>query len=209
MHNRTEHERSKAEPRDRFIEGVESEAVLPAHVTTRAAIRAARAELPPDVTDHVANQLPHDLQELWRTPVSAISPAWALGPAARHDLAREIAQHVPLPSGVTSAAAFSAVMCAFSERLSGGEAADVRASLPESIRPLVDQCILHRGEPGLVFGRDGLVERVAEHLAIDQTDALPVIRGVFHAVKRVLPWKEVNDVTSQLPGDLRELWQEA
>jgi len=97
-------------------------------------------------------------------------------------------------------------MCALSERLSAGEVQDVLLSLPISIRALVDRCTLHRGEPGIVFGREGLVDRVAEHLAIEQADALPVISGVFATVKRILPWKEVNDITSQLPTDLRELW---
>lgn len=183
--------------------------VAPAHAEqiSAAVFSAARAELPGDVQDHVADQLPQDLKDLWRTPGGAISPTWTkVGAAARHDLEAEIEHHVPLPPGVTSAAAFSAVMCALSERLSAGEVHDVVLSLPEGIRSLVDRCTMHRGEPGIVFGRRGLIERVAEHLALDGTDALPVISGVFATVKRILPWKEVNDITSQLPSDLRELW---
>jgi uncharacterized protein (DUF2267 family) len=281
MQYRTEQERRAAEPSDQFVEIVESEALLPAHITARAAIEAvlgtlvgrltageahqllvalpasvrpmlarrvheregrpvvrldraellarvadalgvapahaeqisaavfsaARAELPVDVQDHVADQLPRDLEDLWRTPGAAISPTWTkVGAAARRDLEIEIENHVPLPPGVTSSSAFSAVMCAFSERLSAGEVQDVLLSLPEGIRGLVAQCSLHRGEQGIVFGRQGLVDRVAEHLAVEQADALPVITGVFTTVKRILPWKEVNDITSQLPADLRELW---
>jgi uncharacterized protein (DUF2267 family) len=281
MHHRTNQEHGAAEPSDQFVEIVESEALLPTHVTARAAIEAvlgtlvgrltageahqllmalpisvrpmlarrvheregrpvvrldraellarvadalgvapahaeqisaavfsaARAELPEDVQDHVADQLPQDLKELWRTPVSAISPTWTkVGAAARRDLEAEIDHHVALPPGVESSAAFSAVMCALSERLSGGEVQDVLLSLPDSIRSLVDRCTIHRGEPGIVFGRDGLVARVAEHLGIERRDAMPVISGVFATVKRILPWKEVNDITSQLPSDIRELW---
>lgn len=183
--------------------------VAPAHAEqiSAAVFSAARAELPLDVQDHVADQLPRDLEDLWRTPGAAISPTWTkVGAAARRDLEIEIDDHVPLPPGVTSSAAFSAVMCALAERLSAGEVDDVLLSLPEGIRELVAQCSLHRGERGIVFGRQGLVDRVAEHLAIDQLDALPVITGVFATVKRILPWKEVSDVTSQLPSDLRELW---
>jgi uncharacterized protein (DUF2267 family) len=183
--------------------------VAPAHAEqiSAAVFTAARAVLPADVQDHVADQLPQDLKDLWRTPGAAISPTWTkVGTAARRDLEVEIENHVPLPPGVSSSAAFSAVMCAFSERLSGGEVQDVVLSLPPSIRELVEKCTLHRGEPGIVFGREGLIDRVAEHLGLDQADALPVISGVFATVKRILPWKEVNDITSQLPTDLRELW---
>jgi uncharacterized protein (DUF2267 family) len=119
----------------------------------------------------------------------------------------EVVETEALPPGVTAAAAFSAVMCAVSERLSGGEVREAPPSLPEGFRQLVDRCMLHRGEPGIVFGRDGLVDRVAEHLAIDDEDAVPIIRAVFRAVKNVLPWTEVIDVASHLPTELRELWQ--
>lgn len=267
MQYQPEQDRQPAEPRDPFMEIVESEALLPVHVSVRAAVEAvlgalvgrltageahllhdalppsvrplverrvreregrwvvrldraellarvaedlgvapahaericaavftaARAVLPLDVQAHVADQLPKDLKELWRTD-------------PRRDLESGIEKDVSLPDGVTSAAAFSAVMCALSDRLSAGEATDVLLSLPARIRPLVDRCTLHRGEPSIVFGREGLIDRVAEHLAIDDGEALPVITGVFTTVKRMLPRKEVNDITSQLPVDLRELW---
>lgn len=183
--------------------------VTPVHAEhlCAAVFSAARAELPPVIEEHVAGQLPRELSELWRTPPAALTQRWSpTGADARHELALDIENHAALPPGVSAGVAFSAVMCALADRLSGGEARDVLLSLPESIRPLVDRCMLHRDEPGIVFGRDGLVDRVAEHLAIDDDEAVPVIRAVFDAVRRLLPWKEVHDVASQLPPDLRDLW---
>jgi uncharacterized protein (DUF2267 family) len=186
--------------------------VTPVHAEQlcAAVFSAARAELPPDIVAGVVNQLPRDIEELWRTPPSSIpvsSSSTKIGLAARHDLEIEIRNNASLPPGVSAAAAFSAVMCAVSDRLSGGEVRDVALSLPSGIRELVERCTLHRGEPGIVFGREGLVDRVAEHLAIEDEDAPPIIGAVFRAVKRVLPWKEVAAVASQLPSDLRELWE--
>lgn len=90
-------------------------------------------------------------------------------------------------AGVTSEDAFSAVMCAFSERLSRGQAREVFLGLPEPLRPLVERCMLHRAEPGFVFGREELLRRTGDHLHLDAPRAEAIAHAVLAGLKRVLP----------------------
>jgi len=57
MQYQTEQERRAAEPGDQFVEIVESEALLPAHVTARAAIEAVLGTLVGRLTAGEAHQL--------------------------------------------------------------------------------------------------------------------------------------------------------
>lgn len=127
-------------------------------------------------------------------------------PASATRVLDEIEIRVDLPRGMTAADAFSAVMCSLFDRLSGGEAQHVVLSLPELVRPLVERCLAHRGEAAGVFDREQFMERIASHLGTDLAAAEAIALAVFAGVKRLLPEKEVQDVTSQLPADLAALW---
>ena len=198
-----------------FLERVaEHLGVTPAHaeIICEAVFEAVRCELPDKLAADVAQQLPRGLQELWlaRRRVEA-PPAEATLPAdeARSAIAAEIAENTQLPAGVTSGDAFSAVMCALSQRVSRGQARELVLGLPETMRGLVDRCALHRSEESDVFGRDELLRRVAAHLQLELSEAEPVVRAVFTAAKRILPEKATIDIGSQLPVDLRDLWEDA
>jgi uncharacterized protein (DUF2267 family) len=186
-------------------------AVTPAHaeLVCAAVFEAVSDELPPKLADDVAHQLPRDLQELWLYP----QPYTLGSPVLTQDDAREvldaIATRVELPAETTPADAFAAVMCALCDRLSGGEARDVLLGLPLSVRPLIEHCVEHRAEPSAVFDRAQLLRRIGAHLGASDHVAIDIARAVFAAVKRVLPEKEVQDVASQLPADLVELWRTA
>lgn len=195
----------------RFLERIADRLhVTPAHAERicDAVFRAVRADLPAAVLDHVTGQLPHDLRDLWSgtRPV----PTVALTPLdARHALLTEIAEHAPLPAGVTAVDAFAAVMCIFTQRLSGGEARDVLLGLPDALHPLIARCVRHRDEPGAVFDRDQLLRSVADDLGTAPPLAEWIILAVFAAVQHALPAKEVRDVARQLPADLGALWTAA
>ena len=184
--------------------------VTPAHaeLICDAVFRAVRADLPAAVIAHVAGQLPHDLRDLWGgarpVPIVDLTPF-----DARHTLLAEIAEHAPLPPGVTAVDAFAAVMCMFTQRLSGGEARDVLLGLPAALHPLITRCIRHRDEQGAVFDRDQLLRSVADDLGTAPPLAEWIILAVFTAVQHALPAKEVRDVASQLPADLGALWAAA
>lgn len=200
-----------------FLERVaEHLGVTPAHaeLVCEAVFDAVRNELPDKLADDIAHQLPRGLQELWLAGRRVEPPpaeATLSSEEARRMIEEEIAERVKLPPGVMSSDAFSAVMCTLSQRVSGGEARELVLGLPVSLRGLVDRCARHRAEASEVFGREELLRRVAVHLQLDpsSSETEPIVRAVFHAAKRVLPERATVDLGSQLPVDLRDLWEGA
>jgi uncharacterized protein (DUF2267 family) len=120
-------------------------------------------------------------------------------------LVRDVEDEGQFPVHVTGADALEAVTCVLGQRLSGGEAADVLESLPERARP--PRCERHRAQRPDRFGRESFIERVGAHLKATNEEAEAIARAVFAVLPRWLPRKEVADVASQLPADLRELWE--
>jgi uncharacterized protein (DUF2267 family) len=125
------------------------------------------------------------------------------------EVGAEVWQSGVLPPGVHGTDAAAAVLCVLAQRLSGGEARDLVATLPEGLRPLVEPCARHRGEEGERFDRDEFLRRVAARLHVTVPQAEEIARAVFAAVRRTLPAKEVHDVASQLPRELEALWTSA
>jgi uncharacterized protein (DUF2267 family) len=119
----------------------------------------------------------------------------------------EIERQGVLPPGMRGTDAAAAVLCVLAQRLSRGQARDLVAGLPEGLRPRVQACARHRGEPGDAFDYDEFRRRVAAHLDISEPEAEDTVRAVFAAVRRTLPAKEQHDVLDQLPRDLEQLWQ--
>lgn len=182
--------------------------VTPAHaeLLSAAVFEAVHAQLPRKLITDVAHQLPGDLQDLWLHAGAVADSSRALSEDEAQRVLAAIATRAPLPPGTTAGDAFSAVMCALFDRVSGGEVRDVLLGLPASIRVLVEHCAVHRGERADVFHREQLLNRVQAHLGTEPDVTEAITREVFAAVARVLPAKEVHDVASQLPEDLRELW---
>jgi uncharacterized protein (DUF2267 family) len=187
--------------------------VTPAHaeVVCSAVFTAMRAELPADVVMAVAHQLPRGLRELWLgPPIEAPDLDVAVPPEdTRRAVEKDLDRRAKLPPHVTPSAAFAATMCIFAHRLSGGETRHVLLGLPPAMRALVESCATHREERAAVFGRDELLREVGEHLATDATETARIVREVLRAAKRALPQRTIAEIESQLPADLRELWQAA
>lgn len=170
--------------------------------------RALQRLLPPDVTAHVTQQLPRDLQDLWLSPQPPNKPI-ASDLEVREQVLDAIERSGVLPRNVPASAAFSAVMCLLAQRVSGGEARNLLLGLPHTLRPLVQRCMLHAEDSILTFGVDELTAAVAEHLHTTLEDAARLIPVVFESVRRALPEEELSHVASQLPDDLRALWSGA
>lgn len=186
-------------------------AVSPAHAELIAdsVFRAVREVLPSEVIDNVAAQLPRDLSDLWLGTRAPILGATVPYDTARWELETDITNGVPLPVGVDATRALVSVMRVFTQRLSRGEARDVLLGLPPAVRPPLARYCLDREEEAVVFSLDELVHRVADDLGTDVALADQIVRVVLTAVKRMLPLKEQDDIASQLPVDLRALWEDA
>jgi uncharacterized protein (DUF2267 family) len=172
-------------------------------------LSAVRNRLAVDVAGRVASQLPADLRALWLANAAPPSVAGASEDElerARADIYATVERSGALPGGIEGADAFQAVMCIFSQRLSGGEARHLACALPSSVRPLVVACMLHRDEPAAAFHKEEFFRQVAEHLGATPTLAERIVRAVFSAVIHWIPAKDVEDVAGQLPGDLRSVW---
>jgi uncharacterized protein (DUF2267 family) len=181
---------------------------------TRAVFAVVRRWLEPTVIRHVASQLPADIRELWLAPVgteasfgeSPLSESAAPPDAIATALLAQVRDSGALPPGVNEREAFAAVTCTLCERLTRGEAVHLYDQLPPALRPLVQTCALDRPEPAQAFHREEFLRRVGQRLGIAAEDAEPVTRAVLAAVEGVVTPKEVNDVASQLPNDLRTFW---
>lgn len=177
-----------------------------AESVTRKIFGAVKAYLPSQEIQHVISQLPRDLQEVWlepSVPAEAVSPE---SPAA--EIIKEVENRKVLPPGTDPVRAVRAVLCVLTQRLTGGEARRVFDAMPGVFHSLLRTCIFH-GESPYTFGREEFMHRVGEHLNMDRNAAEPVTRAVWGVIKQYLPPKEVDDIMSQLPQDLKDLWIDA
>lgn len=124
-------------------------------------------------------------------------------------LLEDIARIRFLPVHVSPADALSATLCTLSQRVSGGQARDFASSMAPGLQALLRRCVLHREEKGESFDRDGFVRRVAAHLRVSPEDADWISRAVFRAVQARMSSREVDDLESQLPPDLKQLWRQS
>jgi uncharacterized protein (DUF2267 family) len=99
------------------------------------------------------------------------------------------------------------VLCAIEQRLYGDEAEHLNAQLPVKLKELLARCPRHGGAPPRKFGRDELLQLVADDLSTTPEDAEFIVRAVLQAVRDQVTEGEVDDVISQLPQDLAELWR--
>jgi uncharacterized protein (DUF2267 family) len=79
--------------------------------------------------------------------------------------------------------------------------------MPPEVRELLRPALQARTEEPATFDRDEYLQRVAGELKIDRGAAESVVRSVLDAVNRHLPSKELDDVESQLPPNLKQLWR--
>ncbi len=105
--------------------------------------------------------------------------------------------------------AASSVMCALEQRLMRNEARDLEAQLPLRLRELLRRCAAHRGRVPERFGRGEFLQMIAEDLDVEVDEAEMLANIVFETVRDWITDGEVEDVSAQLPDDLRTLWAPA
>ncbi|MHB0937524.1 MAG: DUF2267 domain-containing protein [Armatimonadota bacterium] len=107
----------------------------------------------------------------------------------------------------------AAVFQALRDRLTPGEADDVWAQLPSEWKDLWEsgswwEKITARLRGMNHLDREAFIARVQVHIK-HEINAEHAVRVVFHALKEQISVGEVNDVASQLPTDLRQVWKAA
>lgn len=188
------------------------------HLTTRARVPDANARVFYEAAKTAKENCPisrvlkaeisvdAELETGERHPASVLTPGKS---GKKQEFLRKISESVRLPRGVNSEKAVKTVLCTLSSHLTQGEAKDLAASLPEDLRSLLDACVTQRGERPMSFNRDQFNRVVGEYLHITADQAEELSREIFKMVRDYLPEKEISDIASQLPKDLKALWKAA
>lgn len=99
------------------------------------------------------------------------------------------------------------VLCVLEQRLFGEEGRDMEAQLPQKLRELLIRCDRHEsGPPPRKFGRGEMLEMVADDIGVKPESAEPIIRAVFSAIQAQISDGESDDISGELPTDIRDLW---
>jgi uncharacterized protein (DUF2267 family) len=94
-----------------------------------------------------------------------------------------------------------ATLRTLAQRISGGEAADLAARMPERLRPY----LIKASEPAESFSTEEFIRRVADSAAVDRDAAERGVSAVLQAMRDVVGYKEFTDMMSQLPKDLQAM----
>jgi len=94
-----------------------------------------------------------------------------------------------------------ATLRTLAERLSGGEAEDLRAQLPKQLQAE----LVPPQEEAQGFGVEEFARRVAARSGIDETDAGGGVVAVLSVIRDAVSPGEFDDVLSQLGRDFAEL----
>jgi uncharacterized protein (DUF2267 family) len=123
-----------------------------------------------------------------------------------HQFYREVMASGDVPSREAARRATAAVFHALRDRLQPTEADHAAAQLPVEL-----QRIWHAGEAAVRaparLHREKFYERVRGETGLARiADARSATRAVFRALDVALTPGESEDVVSQLPGDLKDVW---
>lgn len=121
------------------------------------------------------------------------------------DLPSDIRARVRMPPEVTPEDALRAVTCIFFQHDAAHEARDLLQALPKQVRSLAGACAAHQHARPTRFGREELVQRVAEHLRVSRGDAEDLTSAVLMALSARMGGS-VGAVAARLPAELQTLW---
>jgi len=96
-----------------------------------------------------------------------------------------------------------ATLATLAERLAGGEAKDLASQLPPEIGVFLLQPYAGIGDP---FGLEEFFRLVSERAGIDLQDASLQARVVIGVLCEAVSMGEIENVRSQLPHDIRQLF---
>jgi uncharacterized protein (DUF2267 family) len=116
------------------------------------------------------------------------------------EFTRTVAERAGL-SREESADLTRATLETLAERLSGGEARDLAAFLPEPMA----ECLRGKGMAAEKFGLDEFVKRVSQHTGLTLSETTDGVRAVFRTLGEAAPSEEFEQAMSQLPAEFRTM----
>lgn len=121
----------------------------------------------------------------------------------KEEFLRQVRNRLGLTDEAEAEAATRSVLAALADRITRDEAKDLASQLPKDFGDLVRE----RSGPVQKMDMDIFVSRVQGDLDLmNRGDAERIIRGVFSVVKDAVSEGEWEDVVSQMPRDLQEMF---
>lgn len=115
----------------------------------------------------------------------------------------KVQRRADLSSPEAAFLAIGATLATLGERLAGGEVKDLASQLPPEIGEFLFQPLAGMGEP---FGLDEFFWRVSQRAGLDLEDAALQARVVIGVLCESVSMGEIENVRSQLPEDIRQLF---
>jgi len=174
------------------------------------------ADFPPVRDDEVATMLARAAEHVPNSGSDAFHSIGrrAEGPERRTHMSTEgfvrmVMTTAAIDDSVVAQRAIAAVFHALRDRLTPEESDQVMAQLPRPLKEVWSEGDV-KGRHPVKLNRPEFFERVREVAALPSTtEARRVTLAVFAALKTQLTPGEGDDVWSQLPKDLKEVWAEA
>ncbi len=108
-------------------------------------------------------------------------------------------------SEANARAAIDAVLSTLSERISGGEFRDIVSELADDVTRSLP---FDATRPAESFDSGEFLRRVGDRLGVETDRAEDVTHAVLSVLAEALSKQEAGDVRSELPADLKPLFQE-
>ncbi|MFB6221841.1 MAG: DUF2267 domain-containing protein [Halolamina sp.] len=192
----TEREGESATPIElaTFIGDVAEETGVPeetAEKRIRAVIAALKQTVGEDEIANAEDQLPPEYGRLFEVGPELHAESFSTAVAGETDLGSEEAE-----------TATRAVLETFAERITRGEGEDIAHFLDgDAARWVVDRV----NDDAEAFDRDAFIDRVADRADVDETTAEAYISAVMRVLDSVVPDRELDAASAQLPADVEDL----
>jgi uncharacterized protein (DUF2267 family) len=158
----------------------------------------------------VSAQLGKDYAPLMSAALHPTVPPPVNTPVPTHSwTAEKIVERVAERGGTDEDAArraIDATLETLAERISNGQAEDIRGWLPHELREPIDRVLQRKGEQPEAFSLDEFLKRVAEREGVTRDEARVHARAVLSTLREALSPKEFLDTLAQLPRELRDLF---
>lgn len=121
----------------------------------------------------------------------------------KHEFLRRVQEELNLVDMSEAETATRSVLAAVTDRITDQEAHDLASQLPSDLREFIQR----RGNRIQKMDLDTFISRIQSDLDLATWDqAARVARGVFAVLKQAVAEGEWEDVASQLPADLKEMF---